>query len=354
MNNFDKKTAIFDLDGTLAVWNPITPETEEDILTAVDRILYSPKYYRNLKPYPLMVDFVKRLYTLLDGRIYIASCYLPDKGESTPYMDKREWVKEYLPFIPEENIILIPDGVNKSEWVANHLKREINKNDILFDDYHKNLTEWKEAGGFPVKVLNKVNSTYSLPGIYRISAHESVFKNLNDLSDVLYLQDLTPTPLETLYSQVMYKVLQDDLNKDYSFDLEREELNELFTNTLLPTLLENGGTKVTVSDSLWGVKYKSMTYFPLTDIGIRMGLTDANNELIVRSVFAVSPCENIEYPPKPVSLPDNVYHQFKEIEKKIIRGLEDCNVIAAPETPQNTVKNEESSLSLMSDFELTE
>lgn len=317
MFNHRHLTVCIDMDGTLFEWKPVIPEAEEDMLTAVDRVLYAPHYYLNLNPYPHMVEFVKRLCSMPNIEVYIASCYLPDKGEATPYADKIESVKKHLPFFPVENIILIPDGVNKAEWVSNYFKRELTKDDILFDDYHKNLTEWQQAGGFPIKVLNDINNAYSLSDMYRIDINRSPFHTLNDLSDILLLKEKEVTPLEKIYAQVLYKVLQAEIYDVYSFDLEREELNEYFTSTLLPVLLANGGELIPISPSLYGVKYGSMTYFPLTDSGIKEAFADPDNNFYIRSVLTISPCEMIESSHKHITLPYNLPNEFTAILNKM-------------------------------------
>jgi len=65
--------------------------------------------------------------------------------------EKLEWIENNLPFISKDNIILMNVGENKASEFVQATKTEITETDLLFDDYGKNLKDWYEAGGTPVK-----------------------------------------------------------------------------------------------------------------------------------------------------------------------------------------------------------
>ena len=93
------------------------------------------------------------------GEIDPENLYILSACVSTPYCmrEKRDWLYKYLPFIPKRNIILIKVGENKADMVEFFLDTELTKEDILIDDYTKNLTEWEFAGGTGIKALNGIN-----------------------------------------------------------------------------------------------------------------------------------------------------------------------------------------------------
>lgn len=61
-------------------------------------------------------------------------------------MDKILWLQEFMPAIQLEDIIIVPYHLSKTNFVT-----ENPQNCILVDDYGKNLIEWQNFGGFPIK-----------------------------------------------------------------------------------------------------------------------------------------------------------------------------------------------------------
>lgn len=135
-----------DMDGTLAKWGHIDAFEE----------LYQKGYYRNLEPDWNVIDDVRKLIKA-KRKVFICSCYLTDSPYA--YLEKKQWLKEYLPFIENENIILIPYGTNKAEYIKEMYGIAVGKDTVLFDDYTKNLNEWTSEGGFAIKYMNGINGT---------------------------------------------------------------------------------------------------------------------------------------------------------------------------------------------------
>lgn len=133
-----------DMDGTLAKWNNV--EFEE---------LFEKGYYRNLEPNWDIVNEVNALISEGEN-VYILSAYLTESDYAKK--EKQEWVKQYLPELPEEKQIFVPYGTNKAEYLKEHYS-PITNQDYLVDDYTKNLNEWKEFGGTGVKYINGINHT---------------------------------------------------------------------------------------------------------------------------------------------------------------------------------------------------
>lgn len=133
-----------DMDGTLAKWNNV--EFEQ---------LFEKGYYRNLKPNEDLVSEVNRLIDQGEN-IYILSCVLPESKYALE--EKKEWLREYVPNLPEDKYIFVPYGQNKADYLKEHYS-PITNHDYLIDDYTQNLQEWKEYGGIGVKYLNGINHT---------------------------------------------------------------------------------------------------------------------------------------------------------------------------------------------------
>jgi 5'(3')-deoxyribonucleotidase len=63
--------------------------------------------------------------------------------------EKMQWLEKHMPFIKKQNIHLIKN-IGKAEYIKNKYGR-LNQNMILIDDYKKNLLEWKNENGRPIK-----------------------------------------------------------------------------------------------------------------------------------------------------------------------------------------------------------
>ncbi len=119
-----------DMDGTVAEWIP-------------DGDYHLKGYFSSLKTNGNVVKAVNLLIRA-GIQVYILSCA---EGERVRE-EKMEWLRRFLPNIPEENIIFTDAG-KKAEFVG-----EVKESDILLDDYSKNLLEWPGKG---IKLLNQVN-----------------------------------------------------------------------------------------------------------------------------------------------------------------------------------------------------
>ena len=127
-----------DMDGVLAAF---TYTSQENLL--------APGYFRNLPPQPRVLRAVSKLCRA-GFDVYVLSAVLND----TAAEEKREWLKEYLPDLPEEKIILSPCGEDKSLYVPGGIRED----DVLLDDFTRNLEAWRKHGT-AVKLLNGINGT---------------------------------------------------------------------------------------------------------------------------------------------------------------------------------------------------
>lgn len=76
--------------------------------------------------------------------------------------DKWAWLQKNCPFIKKEQFI--PTCFPKPLAIKTR-GLKIDAQQILIDDYNRNLREWNEAGGCGVKYLNGINSSETYNGL---------------------------------------------------------------------------------------------------------------------------------------------------------------------------------------------
>ena len=82
-------------------------------------------------------------------------------------LDKKNWLRRYLPNLQESQIIICRNGENKAKVIERKFNTKITKDFFLLDDYTKNLTDWENAGGTGIKRITTVsdNSTGKWKGL---------------------------------------------------------------------------------------------------------------------------------------------------------------------------------------------
>lgn len=137
----EKKRLFVDMDGTLA---------EFKVVDTLER-LYEPHYFERLKPNESVVAAVKDIvnnHPEID--VYILSAVLSDSKYAL--YEKKNWIKEYLPEIPEEKCLFPPCGSDKKDFIPDGIRSD----DFLLDDYSLNLNLW-EPPARGIKLLNGIN-----------------------------------------------------------------------------------------------------------------------------------------------------------------------------------------------------
>ncbi|MCX4257723.1 MAG: hypothetical protein OSJ54_12475 [Oscillospiraceae bacterium] len=137
----EKKRLFVDMDGTLA---------EFKVVDTLER-LYEPHYFERLKPNESVVAAVKDIvnnHSEID--VYILSAVLSDSKYAL--YEKKNWIKEYLPEIPEDRCIFPPCGSDKKDFIPDGIRSD----DFLLDDYSLNLNSW-EPPARGIKLLNGIN-----------------------------------------------------------------------------------------------------------------------------------------------------------------------------------------------------
>jgi 5'(3')-deoxyribonucleotidase len=110
-----------------------------------------------------LVDMLNAKLRYTGDTIYILTS-LSDNGMifNEHLHDKIVSFHEWFPYIDIDHV-LISTGPKRDtvEYITNHV---IKSNDILIDDYNKNLEEWRAAGGTSVKYCNGINNPNSFDG----------------------------------------------------------------------------------------------------------------------------------------------------------------------------------------------
>lgn len=207
-----------DMDGTLFKWNRMKSKEFPDGVTT--EMVFSPGYFRNLKPNQKIVDLVKALYDKgWDIRIASKSAYFA-------IQEKYESLQEYLPFIDKNNIFFIPLEADKTDFLP-----EIKENDILIDDYNPNLNEFKGSSIKCVTEMNTINPKYPW-----IKSCDNIFKNFNVITWTLVREwqksqssdnPLSKQDLKEIYEK-SYMNKEDFLSlcEGFGIDLENYSKNE--------------------------------------------------------------------------------------------------------------------------------
>lgn len=130
-----------DMDGTLAKFN---------VPNSLERFATEKGFFARLGAY-------KGIETINEmakkGNVYIISA----SPNMYADLDKKLWLKKYLPNLKNENIIFCRNGENKAKHIEKVLGIKIDKTCFLLDDYTKNLREWESVGGVGIKRLTKVS-----------------------------------------------------------------------------------------------------------------------------------------------------------------------------------------------------
>ena len=137
----------FDMDGVLADFNngiishggqlPIG----QDEQSMWDTIRENKHFFNRLTPIPGAIDMFKAIYEKYGNKCELLSAVpKPAKQIVTASEDKKEWAKRFI----------------GSDTVVNLVYRDEKKNfckgkdDILIDDFEKNISEWENSGGIGI------------------------------------------------------------------------------------------------------------------------------------------------------------------------------------------------------------
>lgn len=159
MNN--PKNYYIDMDGVLALYDRDAYRGNDPLFLRKNQ-----HYFRNLKPDRKALELVDRLHhnsRYTGDKIYILTS-LPMNNAifNEHFHDKIEWLAEWLPYIAIGDILIsVTSKRDAVEYIHDHT---LTADDILIDDYNKNLVEWRDAGGTAIKYCNGLNDPTSFKG----------------------------------------------------------------------------------------------------------------------------------------------------------------------------------------------
>ena len=138
-----KRRIFVDMDGVLAVFHP--EKSIEEIA--------EPGYFLSLEAQENVVNAIKILIKKTSATHSI--CILSSVLNDTAREEKIYWLDKYLPEIISDNRIFVPYGMSKADFIRDYTE-SISTDDILLDDFTKNLLDWHGVG---IKLLNSINNT---------------------------------------------------------------------------------------------------------------------------------------------------------------------------------------------------
>lgn len=171
------------MDGTLAEFK--TVDTLEK--------LYEPHYFERLKPNESVVNAINEINrNCPEIEVYILSAVLSDSKYAL--YEKKNWIKEYLPDIPEERCIFPPCGQDKKDFIPNGIKSD----DFLLDDYSINLNSW-EPPARGIKLLNGINGnngTWDKDSISFLNSSDVLVEKIRSIiNDNIHISEQRPQDL---------------------------------------------------------------------------------------------------------------------------------------------------------------
>ena len=136
-----------DMDGVMAKWQE--DKTFEEVAM--------PGYFATLPVVENIVEAIKMIHKnnkikALNVNIHlkILSATFDDNHSRK---DKRQWLKEKLPFIKEKDICFVNVGEDKAQCI------DKKRHNFLLDDKSSNLFAFEKAGGIGIKCYNHCNGT---------------------------------------------------------------------------------------------------------------------------------------------------------------------------------------------------
>lgn len=157
-----------DMDGFLCKWEDAT---EEEV--------HKPGFFLTRKPDQTAIDAARILYSKANFRVLSAAF---DKRARE---EKREWLRLWMPFLKDEDIIFTPYGKAKSESFI-----EKSPYHVLIDDNSKQLLSWH---GPKIKYMNGVNGRFGTYKGEKVWFYETGHKVAKDILEKARVQVMNTT-----------------------------------------------------------------------------------------------------------------------------------------------------------------
>lgn len=134
----------WDMDGTLAVWNPDATVEE----------LFSKGYFLNREAETKLCKIAEKLSAMYESYI-LTACM---EGSDYLIPEKKVWISRFVPNFYQK-VLFVPCGVSKAKFVSDVFHRELSDRDVLIDDHSPNLLQWQDDGGTGIKWCNAINNS---------------------------------------------------------------------------------------------------------------------------------------------------------------------------------------------------
>ncbi len=138
----------------------------------IENVMHDPEIFRNLEPTDGAIETFERMYKSNLFDMYIVTAAQPCSVEA-----KHEWIRKYLPFFPEERIIICR-------------KKGMIRGDYLLDDGMHNIEDFAKMGGKPI-IFNRPHNAHLDCDYNRVCKWEEFEK--------LLLEDSYPDQIENYY-----------------------------------------------------------------------------------------------------------------------------------------------------------
>lgn len=125
-------TIFYDMDNTLADFSLTNHNALEQ--------MFEKGYFENLEPLMDIRVTIEILQKLGYEVVILSACV----DSEFCITEKIKWLNKYLPTITRENMVFTAVGEKKTDYVNP-------VGNVLVDDYGKNLNDWYNEGGIPVK-----------------------------------------------------------------------------------------------------------------------------------------------------------------------------------------------------------
>ncbi len=145
----------FDMDGVLCQWDP-TSSVEDT---------FQPGYFLSRKEEKGVSKLIRQLKKEGHAVAILSAVYT----EGTAYAEKEQWLKDHG--LGDITKIFVPYGDDKNKYVGPG-------DNILVDDFSRNLHAWEKAGYTGVKFYNGINGTHGTWTGYSINRRMPLEKML--------------------------------------------------------------------------------------------------------------------------------------------------------------------------------
>ena len=142
-------------------------------------------YYLNCKPDRKMLEVVDELHRKCkytgDDMFFLTSLAINGAIFNEQFHDKISYINHWAPYMDINHILISVTSKREAvEYIKNHV---LTKDDILIDDYNKNLIDWELAGGTAIKYCNDINNPDSFDGLklYHTDSVANIIATLDSL-----------------------------------------------------------------------------------------------------------------------------------------------------------------------------